>query len=393
LFTQRFDVLYPAASLGGTHPGFGLFPTRGRAANSVECQSTMRAGPDSGIITTTPIEEVGRRLRARAGMVRNFVSDEPGLFTEFLREIVHVRAQIIGGQTFEGSPLRAIPKGRAFLDRELVERQVIDRHIERSAKFGAPLIKRLPLMRIDQVKADAIEELPRGITYLRIYDLQSGLPKMTESTRSPALIWDFRYLAGNYPQSRELLEVMAEPGAAQLPSLQTVGNFKTPQGDPPEEANEPAQARRPGQPVIVLVNQRTRGPVEAALDALQATGSILTVGTRTAGMTGSYQAAPCTQGFWVIDGEILAAEGASLLGRGLTPEIAVAVTPEADFVGYQLLETGYATADILKLELPSTETGAEPNEEGTLRPSDPILQRAVEIVIALQVLGKLPTSH
>lgn len=242
------------------------------------------------------------------------------------------------------------------------------------------------------LRAPLIEELPRGITYLRIYDLQSGLPQMAKSTRSPALIWDFRYLAGNYPQSRELLEVMAEPGAAQRPSLQTVGNFKTPQGDPPQEASEPAQARRPGQPVIVLVNQRTRGPVEAALDALQATGSILTVGTRTAGMTGSYQAAPGTQGFWVIDGEIQAAEGASLLGRGLTPEIAVAVTPEADFVGYQLLETGYATADILKLELPSSETGAEPNEEGTLRPSDPVLQRAVEIVIALQVLGKLPSS-
>lgn len=257
------------------------------------------------------------------------------------------------------------------------------RVLNHSPEILRPAAKREPL----------VEILPRGIRYVRVYDLEQSLQILAESTDSPALIWDFRYLYAPYAVSKSLLTMMAPIGFEPPAKLQKVGHFSdghSRTSGPGPGPIEPDGATRVNYPAIVLVNAQTRGPVEAALDALQRNQAIMTIGTHTAGLTGSYKPAPHVEGFWVIQGEVRASGGPSLLGAGLSPEVSVNVSPEADFVGYQLLETGYDAADVLKIELPDVDTGADDEAEEALRPGDPVMQRAVEIIIALQVLGKLP---
>lgn len=233
-----------------------------------------------------------------------------------------------------------------------------------------------------------VEELPGKIAYVRVYDLAKALPALEASGAEPALIWDFRYLAT--PVTSEAVAGLTQAtrllGAEGLSAASSGG----------QGGNEAlAQSRAAIGPVIVLVNHRTRGGVEAALDALQRAGTVMTVGTRTAGMTGAYRPLEGQSGYWIIEDELLAVGGDSLLGHGLKPKSLVDVTPEADFLGYQLIESGQSPEAILRLELPGRQRAPRSEEEGdsvesNQRPADPVLQRAVEIIVALRVLGRLP---
>ncbi|WOO39897.1 S41 family peptidase [Rubellicoccus peritrichatus] len=234
------------------------------------------------------------------------------------------------------------------------------------------------------------EELPRGITYVRAYGFESARNLLTESLDVPALIWDFRYVVGDYENAISMLELLSDTKAPD-DLLQTEGEYVVPRKS--GSITKETQSRE--YPVIILVNHRTRGAIEAALDELQRSGHAMLVGTRTAGATGSYEPIPNSDGFWVIKGSVKARDGSSLLGVGLEPDVPVTVTPAEDFTGYQLIENGSSAQAILRSELPTLdpdaidEEDAEDNGNG-LKPVDHIMQRAVDIIIALQVLGKLP---
>lgn len=240
-----------------------------------------------------------------------------------------------------------------------------------------------------------VEELPRGITYLRVYDIASSREALNASSGLEALIIDLRYVSGTLGDAQALL--MHFQDGADLHELQRIPKQAPTTDDPEMAMRSTVEKYEPFSPLtkpIVLFNHRTRGAIESALEALLREGRIMTVGTQTAGNTGSFKPMPGAKGFWVIESEVKATDGPSLLGVGLEPEVAVDVTPEQDFTGYQLLETGYSAEAILRAQLPSlsgdeAQEEDEANEENK-RAVDPILQRAVEVVIALQILGKLP---
>ncbi len=203
-----------------------------------------------------------------------------------------------------------------------------------------------------------VAELPDGVTYLRVYDLPLAMPALEEHAGKTRLVLDLRY-----QQSQE-----------------------------PEAFTALIENTRPKHPLIVLVNHRTAGKLEVALENLQSEGKILAVGVPTAGETGSYRPVPGLDGFYVIDTQHLSHTGKSLLGTGFTPRIVVDTAPEEDYLGYQLVERGTPVEQVLQIEYEAevTEDGEEPEDD--TEPADPILQRALDVIVALQVLGKLPPS-
>ncbi len=202
-------------------------------------------------------------------------------------------------------------------------------------------------------------DLPRGVTYLRIYDPAQAVNELEAVENPQKLILDLRFCATPAPLS--LLTLMEELGA--------------------------------DQPLIVLVNARTAGQLEVQLANLQADKKILTVGTPTAGQTGTYMPIPGLDGFYVLTSELLTADGQSLLGQGLTPSVTVETDPQTDYLAYHLVERGTPVEAVLQMQLhapPETDGEAAPAAEDT--PMDAILQRGVDVIVALQVMGLLPPS-
>lgn len=236
-----------------------------------------------------------------------------------------------------------------------------------------------------------IESLPRGITYIRVYDIEKARQTLIENIKNPALIWDFRFLEGDYADALMLLQLFPEiPDPNQL--ITTKGKYTISEIDQVQANGHQSDTIR-DHPVLILINQKTRGAIEAAIEALQGDEKVMTVGTESAGATGSYKPVPGVKGFWVIEGEVQPNNGVSLLGIGVQPTVPVHVTPGEDFTGYQLIESGSSASTLLRTELPNLDEGLDEHssdDNNGLRPVDRILQRAVDIIIALQVLGKLP---
>lgn len=214
-------------------------------------------------------------------------------------------------------------------------------------------------------------ELPRGVTYLRLYDPALAVEALEAVKNPQKLILDLRYCATPAPAS--FVTLVEELGQQH--------------------------------PLIVLVNGRTAGQLEVQLADLQAAKKILTVGTPTAGQTGTYAPVPGLDGFYVLKEETLTADGNSLLGKGLTPSVAVETTPQADYLAYNLVERGTAVTAVLQMQAaappapvpPLDEDATGANEEkspapATDRPLDAILQRGLDVIVALQVMGLLPPS-
>lgn len=238
------------------------------------------------------------------------------------------------------------------------------------------------------IREPLTEALPRGITYMRVYDFESAEEQIKENIEIPALIIDLRYLHGDYVSAVSFLSLLGMPNELQIEGKYNIPKFASSDLSKPERHH----------PVIILVNHRTRGAIEAALESLQIAGKIMTVGTHTAGATGSYEPVPSIEGFWVITGSVQSSNGSSLLGVGLTPDVPVSVTPEEDFTGYQLIESGSSAESILRSELPTLDPASDDSDNSDdnsngLKPVDHIMQRAVDIIIALQILGKLPDAE
>lgn len=180
---------------------------------------------------------------------------------------------------------------------------------------------------------------------------------------------------------------------------------------------------------VALVNRDTAGPVEAVLASLQRRGELFLVGEKTRGDTGRFRPSPEHPEWTVIDADFRPAADQSLLGLGLDPGLSVSVTPAEDAKAYTALDRGAAVSSLLDTAvektrfdearllrqhsqtgddrrprvIPLTPAPAPPDapaqsSEGAREqalpetPVDRILHRAVNTMVALRALRRLPDT-
>ncbi len=260
-----------------------------------------------------------------------------------------------------------------------------------AALYPGRLVTELPAEPVPSGRAPLVEDLPRNIRYLRVYDLAAATPELTKNLGQAALIVDLRFVGSTPAAAAAFSRALADGRDDGLVEL--LGTY-------PSDTHDSVRGERVQRtsPVFVLVNAKTSGPVEAWLAGLQARGAALLVGTRTAGETGAYERLSPTSPYYVITGEIRPRGGPSLLARGATPDFRVEVSPPEDYRAYFAHETGLALESLLRVGLPKKNGAPTPDDKNHRPPkdetptADPVLQRAVDLVVALQVLGKLPNS-
>lgn len=232
-------------------------------------------------------------------------------------------------------------------------------------------------------------ELPRGGAYLRLYapDAESVRERVSKSD----LVVDCRYLQTTPDDAGAVAALADALSGGAGPGWSFAGAYPVPVVTASEGKPE---ARKFS--VIVIVNASTRGPLEAALASLQARGFVRLVGGRTAGATGVYARLEGRPGWWGVTGEVLPTGGESLVGVGVAPKFPVTVSPEDEFLAWQVVERGSPLGLVLPKETSGkTETatpgGSAPkvaaDGDKAAEVIDPALSRAQDVVVALRVLG------
>jgi hypothetical protein len=243
------------------------------------------------------------------------------------------------------------------------------------------------------------DSLSRNVNYLRVYGLGVALPQIGKLLHDkPALILDLRFMWADAKDAEAFADVLAQAGLESSPVHGAGDGMPEPGKLPSRDANDTS----PMPVVLALVNGLTAGPVEAWLAAFQEKDSILLVGTPTAGQSADYKPLPDHPGYFIIDGELQPASG-SLVGKGVAPRFLVNVTPQQSYDAYFFVERGGDIKTLLRHDT-NTPSPAPAKPASTVAPtplpqsvpveeiSDPVLQRAVDVVAALQVLGRLPSS-
>jgi hypothetical protein len=259
----------------------------------------------------------------------------------------------------------------------------------------------------------AEELLENGAGYLRVVGLSSEDLQPIEAmlARGP-LILDLRFVASDVEGALRLAEKLARRPL----ELETVGVYPVAgaAGSSGRFRAEPRFSNRSA-PVIAIVNQETRGPIEAVLDVLQNRREIVAAGLPTPGRVATYQPIPGSPGFYVISGEIRGVSRPSLVGRGFIPAMSAVATAEEDRRGYLAFEAGRPLSELLadRVEkprfdearlirhfergLPPTAPDDPPATEAAEAaeqrpPVDAALQRALHLIEALRALGKVGPS-
>jgi hypothetical protein len=244
------------------------------------------------------------------------------------------------------------------------------------------------------------DSLSRNLNYLRVYDLGVALPQIAKLLKDkPALILDLRFMWADAKDAEAFADVLAQAGLESTPVHGVGGGIPEPVKIPSRDVNDTS----PVPVVLALVNGLTSGPIEAWLAAFQETDSLPLVGTPTAGQPAHYNPIENDPGYYMIDGELRPASG-SLLGKGVAPHFVVAVTPQQSYDAYFFVERGGDIKTLLRHDTAAAPAPAPAKPASTAAPapipqsvpieeiSDPALQRAVDVVAALQVLGRLPSS-
>ena len=137
----------------------GVRQRLGRPAGAAAGQPAVRAWADAGIVAIAPVDEVVPALGAGAGVVGDLVGRRgrrrrrsPGS-----RGTCRRRASGVG-QAAQPAARGKVAEAGAGLDRELVEREVVDGQRERAAELGSPVGEGLALAGVDQVEADPRED-------------------------------------------------------------------------------------------------------------------------------------------------------------------------------------------------------------------------------------------
>jgi hypothetical protein len=224
-----------------------------------------------------------------------------------------------------------------------------------------------------------------NVHYARLYrppELSEALGSVSDDA---TLVLDLRYVASASTDATALAGFAAALGEDLANLLEWTGAYPMPAPKRPETA-EPFAGRAP---LFVLVNGKTAGPLEAVLDGLQRRNRVLLIGAPTAGRTGAF--APFEgNGLEVLRlvGEIRAAGGSSLIPDGVEPAIAVRADAEDELSAYLSHENGTALDELYSATL----FGGDADEGGNGQPRDATLQRALQVVAALEVLQGLPAS-
>ncbi|MGC6424799.1 MAG: hypothetical protein ACON4O_07420 [Lentimonas sp.] len=252
--------------------------------------------------------------------------------------------------------------------------------------FEAPELK----VRSLREEAASIETIPPDITYVRIYRLEEAIDVIQKVIESPALILDMRYLQSE-SAGMELARLLNN--GSNTASVTVVGEVPVSITTSKTKLEKETTPRK--HPAIVLCNRQTAGPFEAMLHSLQSNQSVIAVGEATAGRTGSYK--KTNNEIWMIKGEVRPDADTSLLATGFIPRIAIDATPETNYLSYNLYEAGTPISHLLRGERITNEAVSENEDRAadgaeTFEP-DAVLQRAVDIVAALQILQQLPDNH
>jgi hypothetical protein len=255
----------------------------------------------------------------------------------------------------------------------------------------------------DKGREPKLYALPRNLNYLRVFDLGKALPQIGEQLKeNPALILDLRFVWADAKDAADFAGVLSQAGL-EYDDVHAEGDGLPEPGKLP--APDPKDTK-PAPVVLVLVNGLTAGPLETWLAAFQQKESVLLVGTPTAGQSAHYKPMPDHPGYYIIDGDLLlgpVSSSISLVGKGVQPRFLVDVTPEQSYTAYHFLDNRDDIATLLrhdattpapapaKIATPAL-SAPIPQSVPTQEISDPVLQRAVDVVAALQVLGRLPSS-
>ncbi len=225
-------------------------------------------------------------------------------------------------------------------------------------------------------EAARVEDLPRDIKYIRLYRLDEAQRVIDEYQAYPALIVDFRYLKSELAAVNILDAFAPEKWTEGLTTVGLVPEALI------ETADSPTSARE--KPVIVLVNRETAGPFEATLDQLQQKGAIIAIGEATAGRTGFYRKSE--PGAWTLNGEIQSDGDTSLIGTGFQPHIQMETSAAENYLAYHLYEAGTDINRLLRQDTHTADHSEETDPIQKIEEPDRVLQRAVDIVAALQIL-------
>ncbi len=99
-------------------------------ACAVYIKTPMRAGTDARIFLAAPVHEIMLALRARARVIGNLVGRQAILGADFLRDVIERACDGLVGRLQFARGMQPEER-RAFLDGELIERQMLGRFRDR----------------------------------------------------------------------------------------------------------------------------------------------------------------------------------------------------------------------------------------------------------------------
>lgn len=236
-------------------------------------------------------------------------------------------------------------------------------------------------------------QITPALVYRRPYLVQQAcLSALEEVKPTQQLILDLRFLDTQVEDLPFLADFTSSLSRADTsaPIVTTEGSFPT-AADFEVARTAPVEfgGRRP---VFVLVNRRTRGPIEAMLAGLQAQEAVLLIGEPTGGRTGVYSSyrgnGPDAPEVFLLKGEVRPGGGESLIPLGAQPAIRVEVDPADEVAAWTRHNEGAPLESLYSAELFGGEGG-----EGGEETVDRTLETALRVVSALQVLEGSPIQR
>ena len=116
----------------------------------------MGARADAGIFVAAPVDQIVLALRANAGVIGNLIGRKTLLRADFLRHVIQRARERLVRRLQLARRVQAEER-RAFLDRELIERQMFGGFRNRELQLIGPHLRRLVGAGVDQVERIALE--------------------------------------------------------------------------------------------------------------------------------------------------------------------------------------------------------------------------------------------
>lgn len=272
------------------------------------------------------------------------------------------------------------------------------------SRYPERILTEVPAAEVPDPAPPVVRELAGGGTYIRVKHLAEALPVIQEHLSESLLLLDLRFLTTDFDSALDLGALLTRQEAL---NLAVAGSYPVDSAylDGDTISVPSKEIRQADQTVFTLTNHETRGPLEAVLAQLKNDDDIISVGISSPGETADFQPFPGFDSYYLIRGEIRPSDKNSLVESGFVPRVQVEADPHADQVAYRSLRESVSLEDLvqtrvdkprfdearlLRGDLPGTpaQDDEEESDEPDL-PRDTILQRALNIVKALQALGRI----